>query len=134
MSKVILDTNILIYYSDRRSKFHQSTKTYIHKTQDELFMPSKVIAEYFSVCSKLKIPYTEVFRQYYFFKKKCKLIFVTPKSTATLETLIEKYEPLGNQVYDYEIVSVMIANDIDTIFTFNKKDFAEIEEISILGV
>ncbi len=132
MSKIIIDTNVLIYNFDKKSKFYKETQTFFRETYDDLHLSSKVIAEFFSVCSKLGIGLVEAFSQYYFFKNLCELVFVDRKSTAIFETLIDKYDPLGNQVYDVEVASVMIANNIKTIYTYNHKDFERIEEISIL--
>jgi hypothetical protein len=45
--------------------------------------------------------------------------------------LIKKYKPAANRVYDIEIISIMHANGIIDISTFNDKDFEMVEEIKI---
>ena len=46
--------------------------------------------------------------------------------------LCTKHKPHRNQVFDIEIASIMLANEINTIATFNHKDFKDVNEISIL--
>ncbi len=58
-------------------------------------------------------------------------LFPTEQSTIILERLINQYHPVGNQVYDIEIVSIMLDNKISQIATFNQKDFTHITEIII---
>ena len=48
--------------------------------------------------------------------------------------LIQKYLPKGNQVYDIEIASMMLANDIKRIATVNTKDFINVTEIEIVDL
>jgi hypothetical protein len=45
--------------------------------------------------------------------------------------LLLKYKPTGNAVFDLEIVSIMLANDIREIATKNLADFEHIEEIQL---
>ena len=46
---------------------------------------------------------------------------------------VKKYNPIGNQAYDLEIVSLMLAYNIKIVATFNTKDFESIEEVEILS-
>ncbi len=46
--------------------------------------------------------------------------------------IIKQYNIKGTQVYDMEIALIMLTNGINTIATFNHKDFKEIAEIEIL--
>lgn len=48
------------------------------------------------------------------------ILFPTVKSLKTFEQLNEKYQPKGNRVYDVEIVSVLISNNVTNIATVNK--------------
>ena len=41
---------------------------------------------------------------------------------------------MGTKVYDLEIVSIMLANNINEIETFNFKDFEKFSEITILTI
>ncbi|RYE28156.1 MAG: hypothetical protein EOP42_17665 [Sphingobacteriaceae bacterium] len=62
------------------------------------------------------------------------ILFSTETSLDYLEKLIQKYQPIGNQVYDIEIVSVMLDNNLQHIATFNKKDFINITEVQLLEI
>jgi len=60
------------------------------------------------------------------------LIYPDERSFNQFLNIIKKYNIKGNQVYDMEIASIMLANGIETIATFNHKDFAEIKELKKL--
>ena len=46
--------------------------------------------------------------------------------------MLQKYNPKGLKIHDFEIVSIVLANEINQIATFNIKDFESIEEISLI--
>lgn len=62
------------------------------------------------------------------------ILFPAEDSFSIFKTLIEKYRPKGNRIFDVEHVSVAIANKIDYIATFNIKDFEHIKEIKLLDL
>ncbi len=45
--------------------------------------------------------------------------------------LLRKYQPIGLQIHDFEIVSIALSNQVATIATFNKKDFNKVSEIEL---
>jgi|GEM_PF-6526811 len=45
--------------------------------------------------------------------------------------LLRKYQPIGLQIHDFEIVSVGLSNQVSTIATFNEKDFKKVSEIEL---
>jgi len=92
---------------------------------------TKNISEYFAVCSKLKLDKEKYFGFYQDIKNNIEMLYPTPDSLAHFESLLVKYEPKGNQVFDMEMVSVMLANNIMGIATINKKDFEHISEIRL---
>jgi len=52
-------------------------------------------------------------------KENCNILKPTDRSLDVFETLIKKYKPRGNRVYDIEIVSIMLANEIKKVATAN---------------
>ena len=58
----------------------------------------------------------------------------TENSLSIFEKLIQQYQPKGNQVFDIEIVSIMLDNGINHIATFNQKDFFNLKEVQIIKI
>ncbi len=61
------------------------------------------------------------------------ILFPDSESTNYFNNLVKKYKPKGNQAYDFEIVSVMMANNIKKIATINKDDYKNITEIELIS-
>ncbi len=132
MINLLVDTNVWIYSLDKMSIHYQIAETILSKTNHSLFITSKNISELFAVTSKKKIDFKLFFDSYKKIKTVSNILFPSQESLSIFEYLIQKYEPIGNQVFDIEIVSIMLANDISHIATFNKKDFSHVTEIKIL--
>ena len=64
-------------------------------------------------------------------KTNTKILFPAKKSLSIFENLIQQYQPKGNHTFDVEIVSIMLANGISHIATFNQKDYININEVQI---
>ena len=134
MNNILVDTNILIYGFEKKSTFHQKAQEFLRNPLNSLFITSKNISEFFAVTSKLKLEITHCLKYYNEFKSNASVLLPSEKSLHILETFIKKYQPLGNQVYDIEIVSIMLDNDLIDIATFNRKDFINITEIRIIDL
>lgn len=134
MSKLIIDTNVLIYGLDTDSGFHTSAVNILTSSDYELFVPTKVISEFFAVASKLSVPTTIAFQFYREVQENTTLVFPNLISLGYFEQLIQKYQPRGNRVFDLEIVSVAMGHDIPEIATANLNDFQGIDEIITLAI
>ena len=128
----MVDTNVFIYDLDKHSLHYQIASSFLSDSHYQLFTTSKCVSEYFAVTSKLRVHFDLVMSNYDKFKKYTQILYPNPESLYFFESLIEKYQPVGNKIYDIEIVSVMLANQLVEIATFNNKDFATIKEISLL--
>lgn len=133
MTNILADTNILIYGFDKKSIFHEKAQAFLKNPLNSLFISSKNISEFFAVTSKLKMDTSHCLEYYYEFKSNANILLPTEKSLTIFETLIKKYQPVGKQVYDIEIVSMMLNNDLIDIATFNRKDFIHITEIRLFN-
>jgi len=67
-------------------------------------------------------------------KENCNILKPTDRSLDVFETLIKKYKPRGNRVYDIEIVSIMLANEIKKVATANIDDFKNIDEVDLIEI
>ena len=135
MSRLLLDTNILIYAKDSSSGFHQAAIEIFMGT-DELFLTSKNLTEYYAVVTKGERPLltpAEALLDINEFISNCNLLFPSEASHQKLSTLIIQYKPKGILIHDFEIASIGLANGINKIATFNKADFQLISEIEVIG-
>ena len=133
-TKLLLDTNLLVYVFDQTSPFHLRATAVLNDPSVELFLTTKSISEYFAVCSKQKAPLDDVLIFYRSFCKNATILFPETKSLRIFETLLRKYQPIGNRVFDLEIAAVGLANGVSDIATFNQKDFIALAEISLWPV
>jgi len=62
------------------------------------------------------------------------IVYPTQESMAIFLDLMNRYQPKGLKVHDFEIISIGLANGLYEVATFNKKDFKPIKEISLLEV
>ncbi len=133
MNKLVVDTNILIYALDESSIFHVKASAILQDENNLLFTTSKNISEYFAVCSKLGVDEGKVLGFYEDLTHNIIFLFPNEHSLQHFQVLLKKYKPKGNRVYDIEIVSIMLANNIKRVATFNVDDFKNIDEIEIIN-
>ncbi|MGF1671734.1 MAG: hypothetical protein ACFCU6_14915 [Balneolaceae bacterium] len=48
--------------------------------------------------------------------------------------LMNRYQPKGLNVHDFEIISIGLAHRIHEVATFNTKDFKSVKEITLAGI
>lgn len=136
MSKILLDTNVLIYSIDEGSKYFERANNLL-TTSKELFTTSKNLSEFLSVITRIpKNPLTlnDALLVIEDFKDVMTILYPTEKSYLMFIELLQKYQPTGLQIHDYEIISIGIANQISTIVTFNEKDFKKVKEIKLFSI
>jgi predicted nucleic acid-binding protein len=127
----LVDTNILIYAYDSQSVFHNKAATFLQNPNINFYITTKNISEFFAVLTKLNQPYVDIFLFYEDIKINATILCPDKKSLQILEMLLKKYQPRGNRVFDIEIVSIALANGLNTIATINEKDFNSITEINL---
>lgn len=132
-TKLVLDTNILIYALNEDSEFFQKTREVLEDNEYSFFITTKTVTEFVSVLSKLgeqQIIDNELPKVLNRFK----ILYPNKKSLQFFQDLVKNYQPKGNRVFDFEIVSVMMARKINKLFTFNGKDFKQINEIELISI
>ncbi len=132
MKIIVADTNLLIYALDGESSFNQKSRKIIYSNNYKVMLTNKNITEFCAVLSKNPhIDYQTINKELKNILLYFDIIFPSISSIKIFQSLIEKYRIKGNRIFDMEIVSIMLANRITNIATFNKNDFQDIEEISI---
>lgn len=130
-TKLILDTNILVYGLNEDSKYFSKIRDVLDTNRYSLFITSKTISEFVSVLSKLK-RYDVLENELPTILNQFKIIFPNKRSVHIFQELVKKYKPVGNRVFDIEIVSIMLSKKINKLFSFNIKDFQDVEEITLI--
>ncbi len=69
MNNILLDTNILVYAFDETSDFHPKASELFLNEENNLFVATKNISEFFAVCSKLNLDLNKTFGFLFRFKR-----------------------------------------------------------------
>jgi len=134
MSKILVDTNVLVYVIDKDSRFYFQSRQLLFESNFELFTTSKNLIEFLTVVTRGKeIPLSieKAMSVVKDFTRVFTILYPTKSSFVIFEELLEKYRPTGLKIHDYEIISIGLVNGINQIATFNSKDFEDIEEVNI---
>ena len=134
MSKVLVDTNILIYAKDVASIHHDASLIFL-KQPAEYFISVKNLTEYYAVVTKGEKPLLtsqEAWHDLEEFSFFFTVLYPTQVSQQHLAKLILQYAPKGILIHDFEITAIALANGIHKIATFNKSDFQTIKEIEVI--
>jgi predicted nucleic acid-binding protein len=134
MKKVLIDTNIFIYDLDKNSIFHERAKKVLNDKTIELYTSSKNISEFISICTKLEINQDIALSYMEDIIENTSVLFPDRDSLLIFKDLLKTVNPKGNRVYDVEVASIMINNEINEIATVNEKDFSGIKKISIYKI
>ena len=133
MSKLLLDTNVLIYSIDEGSKYFKKTQN-LFSEQFELYTTSKNLSEFLSVITRIpKNPLSldDALLIVEDFTNAMTILYPDDESFLIFQDLLRKYRPVGLKIHDYEILSIGLANRITAVATFNEKDFGEVKEIRL---
>jgi len=134
MSKVLLDTNILVYSIDEESKYFEKSQTIIQNTNLELYTTSKNLSEFLAVITRIpdnSISIDEALIVIQDFTDISHILYPSETSFSIFKGLLQTYKPTGLRIHDFEILSISLSNRITTIASFNEKDFTEVKEIKL---
>lgn len=133
MTKILVDTNILVYTIDEDSRFYSKSHQLLDSNFD-LFTTSKNLSEFLAVVTRGKpIPLSieNALAVVKDFSDVFTTLYPTESSFVVFKELLQKYKPTGLKVHDFEIVSIGLANGINQIATADSKYFEGIKEINI---
>ena len=132
MSKILLDTNVLIYSIDKDSKYFNKAQG-LFSGDNELFTTSKNLSEFLSVITRIPNPLSlkDALLVVDDFTKAMTILYPDAESFLVFREMLKKYKPIGLLIHDYEILSISISNHVTTIATFNEKDFKKVKEIKL---
>ena len=137
MSKLLIDSNILVYSIDEDFQFFNRARKVIDSTDKYLLTTSKNLAEFLSVITKPNgydlDPHLalEILGEII---QGIEIIYPNHESTQVFIELVQQYQPKGLKIHDFEVISIGLANGCHEIATFNTKDFNSVKEISLLNI
>ena len=137
MSKILVDTNILVYGIDEDSAFFKRARKILEQEKYQLVTTSKNLIEFLAVTTKISgynlenDTALEIIEE---ILQGIEIVYPTQESMAIFLDLMNRYQPKGLKVHDFEIISIGLAHGIRDIATFNTKDFKSVKEISLTEI
>lgn len=137
MSKLLVDTNILVYGIDEDSQFFNQSRQILDHSESQLVTTSKNLIEFLAVVTrssgydletKIALEILEEIIQ------KFEIVYPSQDSLAIFLELTERYQTKGLKVHDFEIISIGLAAGVQDVATFNIKDFDTVKEISLFDL
>jgi hypothetical protein len=62
------------------------------------------------------------------------VLYPSQDSLAIFLELMDRYQPRGLKVHDFEIISIGLADNLHRLVTFNAQDFNNVKEISLVEI
>ena len=140
---VFLDTNVLVYATQRQSPFHLSARAAIQRwevTGAGLWLSRQVLREYLAALSRPQqflrpVPMAVLTADVRSFARRFQVVEDGPQVSEQLLSLVEQFTVGGKQVHDANIVATMLVHGVRRLLTHNTGDFARYGElITILPV
>jgi predicted nucleic acid-binding protein len=132
MDKWLIDTNVFVYDLDADSMFNTDAHR-ILTSENSLFTTHKNITELFAVLSKIQVNYDIILNYYHDITKNIQILYPNEESLLHFESLANKHRVKGNRIYDLEVISIMLTHQINTVATFNTKDFEGIADLKVVS-
>lgn len=137
MSKVLVDTNVLIYGIDQDSRFFERARNILENPNYQLVTTSKNLSEFLAVATRssgydLNIGLAlEILEE---ITRKFQIIYPNSESFLMFLELMKNYRPTGLKIHDFEIISIGLTAQIQKVATFNTKDFKNVQEIMLVEI
>jgi predicted nucleic acid-binding protein len=147
MTRIFLDTNVLVYADQPTSIFHHAARAAILSFEaagDELWISPRIIREYLAVMTRAnpslpdQAPLTPAVAA-----KAAERLLTTfwiadegPDVSVRLLSLVAARGISGRLAHDANIVATMLAHDIMRLATFNARDFpgfTDLIEVTVPG-
>ena len=137
MSAVLLDTDVLVRLLHSADPLHATARKAVRalrRQHDSFYVSIQNVAEFWNVCTRptsarngLGIEPSEVEKRIATINRWTRVLTESEASYAVWQRLVATYSVRGASVHDARLASVMIANGISQILTFNGSHFARYE-------
>lgn len=128
---IFVDTNVLIYASQKQSSFHVQSVAWLDQARRdsrELWISRQVLREYLSAVTRPQhqqalLPTSEAIMDVQGFERDFNIAEDGPQAFGELLSLLARFPTAGKQVHDANLVATMLACGITRLLTFNTGDF-----------
>ena len=142
MSKVLFDTNILVYAHNVSSSFHKQARQLheevIFGKLGAVVAPQNLLEFYSNITNPNRIERAvsqskalEEVKNY--LASGFKLIFPRGDEMDITLSIIRDRSVLDRQIFDAYLVATMLSNGVNTVYTHNEKDFTIFKEIKVIN-
>ena len=132
-TKILLDTNVLIYLSQAESEYKIKDLKLLHNSQ--LFIVDRSLLEFYRVFTgslKQSIEDTLKVIEFYQDNPNYNILTATKFSNQLTFKLAKENKAKSGKIFDLDILAIAIENEIDIIYTKNVKDFAINTSVKII--
>lgn len=134
MSNLLVNTDLLVYAIDEDSQFYERTRQLLYEAGHEVFTTSKNLGEFLAVITRGNPPLLSVHQAVKLadeIEQNFTVLYPTPESSQILRGLLRKYQAAGQQIHDFEIVSIGLSYQVNLFGTLNGRYFSGITEIEL---
>lgn len=139
---ILLDSNVLVYAADKTSPYYHFSKKLRDKGlkgEELLCVCSQTLTEFIAIVTDLKrvknpITSEKAIKEVekYLIAENILKIYPNEVSFQKLIEIAKKYKVKKQEIFDLQLISTMLANGVNKIYTFNVEDFSKIKEIKVL--
>jgi predicted nucleic acid-binding protein len=141
---ILLDTDVLVRLLHTEDPLHLTARNSLRdlrRQQKTLFTAVQNVAEFWNVCTRpasarngLGFEPSDVEKRLVMINRWCRVLTESESSYAIWQRLVANHAVRGVAVHDARLVSVMLANGISNLLTFNGSDFKRYEPEGVLAV
>ncbi len=141
-SKIFLDTNVLLYqtFEDIDAAKHAVVSEMLSDLDEQghrFYIAPQILREFIALATNdaiLKTPLrdADLLLKINEFESAFTLVFETPQSWDVLKDLCRRYTIKKHRIHDANIAAMVIAHEMDWLWTFNLKDFQPFADIRLL--
>ena len=138
----LIDTNVIVYAYNESVEFHESALKILENALNKnikAVIADKSLFEFFAIITdkrRVESPVStdEAIETIHFLvASNITIIYSSPYTFLRTLELANKYKIRKQEIFDLNLVALMLQNEVDTIITANEKHFKDIKEIKVFN-
>jgi predicted nucleic acid-binding protein len=131
--KVGIDTNILVYYLDSDSPFHKECRAKLMQLvkSQRAVLTQQNLVELAVVLTRTGVSSEQISIYVQGFSDSMPVVRPTLMTLKIFLNLLEDTSKKGVVLFDLYLVATLISNEINSIYTYNNKDFKDIKTLKL---
>lgn len=136
----VLDTNVLIYSVAAEAPQHLASRALLDAVMSDpgvtFYVTSQILCEFYSVVTSprrmtVALSSTEALAALADFLAFLQVLPIPGRAVEGWMDLLRRRSVTGADVFDLQLVAVMLVNNVRCIYTFNAADFEHFPELSV---